>query len=41
MTFPYVPGFDVSGTVAKVGEDVSGLAVGDEVPEVTGSGAAC
>ena len=31
VTFPYVPGFDISGTVAKLGEGVTSLAVGDEV----------
>ena len=30
VSFPYVPGFDLAGTVAKLGEDVSDLAVGDE-----------
>lgn len=31
MSFPYVPGFDLSGTVVKLGEGVTNLAVGDEV----------
>lgn len=31
VSFPYVPGFDLSGTVAKLGEGVTDLAVGDEV----------
>ncbi|CAE7037148.1 unnamed protein product [Symbiodinium sp. CCMP2592] len=31
MSFPYVPGFDIAGTVVKVGEGVTRLAVGDEV----------
>jgi NADPH:quinone reductase-like Zn-dependent oxidoreductase len=30
-TFPYVPGFDVAGTVSAVGECVSDFAVGDTV----------
>jgi NADPH:quinone reductase-like Zn-dependent oxidoreductase len=30
-TLPYVPGFDVSGVVAEVGEGVTGVAVGDPV----------
>ena len=35
MSFPYVPGFDLSGTVAKLGEGVSDLAVGDEASDGT------
>jgi len=31
VSFPYTPGFDLSGTVSAVGEGVSGFAVGDEV----------
>lgn len=31
VSFPYVPGFDVAGTVVQVGEGVTDLAVGDEV----------
>lgn len=31
VTFPYVPGFDVAGKIAKVGEGVTDFAVGDEV----------
>jgi len=35
-TFPYVPGFDVSGTISAVGEGVEGFAVGDRVCVDTG-----
>ena len=31
VTLPHVPGYDVSGTVAGVGEDVTAFAVGDAV----------
>jgi len=31
QSFPFVPGFEVSGTVERVGESVSGVAEGDEV----------
>ncbi|CAJ1368808.1 unnamed protein product [Effrenium voratum] len=31
VTFPYVPGFDVAGTVVKLGEGVGNVQVGDEV----------
>ncbi|NRD27975.1 NADP-dependent oxidoreductase [Frigoribacterium sp. VKM Ac-2836] len=31
VTLPHVPGYDVSGTVEALGDDVEGLAVGDEV----------
>ena len=31
VTLPHVPGYDVSGTVEALGDDVGGLAVGDEV----------
>jgi NADPH:quinone reductase-like Zn-dependent oxidoreductase len=31
VTLPHVPGYDVSGTVEAVGEDVSGFGVGDAV----------
>ncbi|CAE7348849.1 QOR, partial [Symbiodinium sp. CCMP2456] len=31
VSFPYVPGFDIAGTVVKVGEGVTRLAVGDEI----------
>jgi len=31
VTFPYVPGFDVAGTVVKLGEGVKDLTVGDKV----------
>ena len=31
VTFPYTPGFDISGTISAVGAGVTGLAVGDKV----------
>lgn len=31
VTLPHTPGIDVSGTVAALGEDVTGLEVGDRV----------
>lgn len=31
LTLPHVPGLDVAGTVDALGDDVAGLAVGDEV----------
>ncbi len=31
VQLPHVPGYDVSGTVAALGEGVEGLAVGDAV----------
>lgn len=31
VTFPYTPGFDIGGTIVKVGSKVSGKAVGDKV----------
>lgn len=31
LTFPFVPGGDFSGEVASLGDDVAGLAVGDQV----------
>jgi NADPH:quinone reductase-like Zn-dependent oxidoreductase len=31
VTFPYSPGFDISGTISAVGAGVTGLAVGDKV----------
>lgn len=31
VTFPYVPGFDVAGTIVQLGEGVSNFAPGDEV----------
>eukprot|EP00438_Fugacium_kawagutii_P019325 Skav202376 [mRNA] locus=scaffold1406:196836:197888:+ [translate_table: standard] len=31
VSFPYVPGFDLSGTVVKLGDGVTNFAVGDEV----------
>jgi NADPH:quinone reductase-like Zn-dependent oxidoreductase len=31
LTFPHVPGFDVAGTVAALGDGVSGFTVGDTV----------
>eukprot|EP00933_Yihiella_yeosuensis_P067831 TRINITY_DN7292_c0_g1_i1.p1 TRINITY_DN7292_c0_g1~~TRINITY_DN7292_c0_g1_i1.p1 ORF type:complete len:351 (-),score=100.67 TRINITY_DN7292_c0_g1_i1:145-1197(-) len=36
VTFPYVPGFDVAGVIAQVGEGVTNLAVGDKVCVDTG-----
>ncbi|RKE18578.1 NADP-dependent oxidoreductase [Streptomyces sp. TLI_171] len=39
VTFPSVPGYEVAGTVAAVGPEVTGFAVGDEVfGAVTGGG---
>ncbi len=31
ITFPYVPGIDLAGTVAELGPDVTGLKAGDQV----------
>lgn len=31
VTFPYVPGFDVAGTIAQLGEGVTNFALGDDV----------
>ena len=31
LKFPHIPGVDVSGVVAKIGDEVSGLAVGQRV----------
>ena len=31
MTFPYVPGFDLAGTVVQLGEGVTSVALGDEI----------
>jgi NADPH:quinone reductase-like Zn-dependent oxidoreductase len=36
VTFPYVPGFDCSGTISAVGEGVSAFSVGDKVCVDTG-----
>lgn len=36
VSFPYTPGFDLAGTVAKVGDGVTNVAVGDEVCVDTG-----
>src|ERR1043165_1348482 len=33
--FPVIPGYDITGTVAALGEDVTGFAVGDEVLAIT------
>ena len=35
--YPFVPGFEVSGTVSRVGSQVSGINVGDEVIALTGN----
>ncbi|WP_437495035.1 SDR family NAD(P)-dependent oxidoreductase [Sorangium sp. So ce1014] len=35
--YPFVPGFEVSGTVYRVGAQVEGLQVGDEVVALTGA----
>ncbi|WP_148313291.1 SDR family NAD(P)-dependent oxidoreductase [Sorangium cellulosum] len=35
--YPFVPGFEVSGTVDRVGAEVEGLRVGDEVVALTGA----
>src|SRR4051794_18882692 len=44
ITFPHVPGIDVAGTIAELGDDVSGWQVGDAVvgllPMVTPGAAA-
>lgn len=44
VVFPHVPGYDVSGTIDAVGDDVDGFAVGDAViaflPMATDGGAA-
>ncbi|MFD1364331.1 NADP-dependent oxidoreductase [Actinoplanes sichuanensis] len=43
VTLPHTPGIDVSGTIAALGDDVTGLAVGDRVVgflPMTGAGAA-
>ena len=37
--YPYTPGYEASGTVAEVGSEVEGLAVGDPVIAVPGTGA--
>jgi len=37
--YPYTPGYEASGTVAEVGSKVEGLAVGDPVIAVPGTGA--
>ncbi len=37
-TWPFVPGFEVAGTVRAVGPDGCGLAVGDRVAALTGAG---
>lgn len=31
LTLPHVPGYDVSGTIDAIGDDVDGFAIGDEV----------
>ena len=31
VTFPYIPGGDISGVVTSVGKDVTGLAIGDHI----------
>ena len=31
ITFPHVPGIDVAGTIAELGDDVTGWTVGDAV----------
>ncbi|MBB3128988.1 NADPH:quinone reductase-like Zn-dependent oxidoreductase [Paenibacillus rhizosphaerae] len=38
---PYIPGWDVSGTVEKVGTSVTSLRVGDEVFGMTANSGAC
>lgn len=38
MDLPYTPGFEVAGTVAAVGENVTGVAAGARVAAVLGSG---
>jgi NADPH2:quinone reductase len=38
---PFVPGSECAGVVAEVGSDVTGLAVGDRVLSLVGSGAFC
>jgi NADPH2:quinone reductase len=35
---PFVPGFEIAGTVAEIGADVAGFALGDRVMALTGSG---
>ncbi|MEV4276865.1 NADP-dependent oxidoreductase [Actinoplanes xinjiangensis] len=43
VTLPHIPGIDVSGTIAALGDEVTGLAVGDRVVgflPMTGDGAA-
>lgn len=37
--FPFAPGMEVAGVVTQVGEDVHGVAVGDRVMSMCGSGA--
>ena len=34
--YPFVPGFEVSGVISKVGDEVTGMDVGDEVIALTG-----
>ena len=38
---PFVPGTELSGVVAELGEGVNGIAVGDRVLSTTGGGAYC